>query len=141
MLYNLKNFLVIFYISLFLFFLGCILKISKKINGPSFIKLVYKVLLKKIRKPFYKSFTNSHHDKQNCYLVSVPWYLISDQEGISSLKLFENGKELPYKHEFHDSIREVGFGRYSHFGNAIFFSTSDNSNPNNNKRIYEIYEC
>jgi hypothetical protein len=54
----------------------------------------------------------------------------------SKLRLFENGREIGPGHSLHTDIRAIGQGRFSHWGNAIYFSSSDNSNPNNNGRQY-----
>ncbi|MGE3683825.1 MAG: hypothetical protein AB7G93_19070 [Bdellovibrionales bacterium] len=54
----------------------------------------------------------------------------------SSLQLFENGVQLGPGHSFHADIRAHGKGRFSHWGNALFFSTSDGSDPRSNNRKY-----
>lgn len=54
----------------------------------------------------------------------------------STLRLFENGVELGPAHSNHDDIRKYGLGQFSHWGNALIFSTSDNSNPLSNGRKY-----
>jgi len=56
----------------------------------------------------------------------------------SALILLEEGKPLLSRHASHDEIREIGMGRYSHWGNGLFFSTSDNTDPNTNGRTYQI---
>jgi hypothetical protein len=56
----------------------------------------------------------------------------------STLQLFENGRRLGPGHSLHDQVALVGAGRYSHWGPLLFFSTSDNSDPNGNGRAYEI---
>jgi hypothetical protein len=54
----------------------------------------------------------------------------------SPLRLLEDGKPLGPAHAMH---RQDGKGRYSHWsGNALLFSTSDNSDPNRNGREYTI---
>jgi hypothetical protein len=57
------------------------------------------------------------------------------------LRVFEDGKELGPGESKHVDIREKGLGAYSHWkgtGNyVIYFSTSDNSDPNTNGRTYE----
>jgi hypothetical protein len=57
------------------------------------------------------------------------------------LRVFEDGKELGPGDAKHVDIREKGMGAYSHWdggtGAAIYFSTSDNSDPNTNGRTYE----
>ena len=56
----------------------------------------------------------------------------------SRLLLLEDGKPLWERHILHDDIRSIGAGRYSHWGNGLIFSTSDNSDPNTNGKSYEI---
>ena len=57
----------------------------------------------------------------------------------SALRLLEDGKPLGPAHALHQSIIEEGGGRYSHWGdNALWFSTSDNSDPNTNGRQYSV---
>lgn len=54
----------------------------------------------------------------------------------SMLGLFEDGKLLGPPHSSHETIRMIGKGAYSHWGNALYFSTSDGSDPNTNGRRY-----
>lgn len=54
----------------------------------------------------------------------------------SPLVMMEDGRRLGPAHSRHDQIRSEGGGRYSHWGRAIYFSTSDGSNPNENRRTY-----
>jgi SAM-dependent methyltransferase len=54
----------------------------------------------------------------------------------SRLMLFEDGTPLGLAHTGHETIRRYGSGRFSHWGNGVVFSTSDNSNPNANRRQY-----
>src|SRR5262249_53002691 len=56
----------------------------------------------------------------------------------SSLFLAENGAILRERHEAHTDINGRGGGRYSHWGEYVVFSTSDNSDPRNNGRNYTI---
>jgi hypothetical protein len=62
--------------------------------------------------------------------------LFTPSEHASRLILFENGRLLPNRTVMHSEIRERGEGRYSHWGSAIIFSASDNSDPNLNGRAY-----
>lgn len=61
---------------------------------------------------------------------------------VSTLRLFENGVELGPPHARHEDIRTAGMGRFSHwmssqgFGDSIYFSASDNSDPRANGRAY-----
>jgi len=54
----------------------------------------------------------------------------------SPLVLFEDGLPLDFSHAPHDAVRLLGEGRYSHWGDELFFSASDNSDPNTNGRVY-----
>jgi len=56
----------------------------------------------------------------------------------SPLMLLENGQPLGPPHALHQHIGERGRGRYSHWQQNLFFSTSDHSDPNRNGRHYEI---
>lgn len=56
----------------------------------------------------------------------------------SKLKLFENGQPLPLSHQNHKLVYSLGRGRYSHWENRLYFSTSDNSDPNLNGRTYHV---
>ncbi|AYV84294.1 MAG: class I SAM-dependent methyltransferase [Hyperionvirus sp.] len=55
----------------------------------------------------------------------------------SELILYED--EIPLKecHSLHEYIRNIGEGRYSHWDKHIYFSTSDNSDPTTNGKIYK----
>jgi hypothetical protein len=54
----------------------------------------------------------------------------------SRLVLLEDGQPLGPPHSLHQTIREIGGGRYSHWCDTLFFSTSDNSPPSTNGRSY-----
>ncbi len=60
----------------------------------------------------------------------------------STLKLFENGVEIGPSHSLHENIRTMGRGRFSHWSlpdgtiESIRFSSSDNSDPRKNRRVY-----
>ena len=62
----------------------------------------------------------------------------SNEPSRSQLQLFENGRPLGPSHVLHDDIRQIGGGRYSHWGRALMFSTSDNSDPSQSTRRYSI---
>ncbi len=77
------------------------------------------------------------------YLGSPPWPLaaLSDnfnRNSNSTLTLYENGKPLGPAHSRHDQIRIKGGGAFSHWGDSIFFSTSDHSDPRTNGRRYSV---
>jgi hypothetical protein len=56
----------------------------------------------------------------------------------SPLQLTENGLPLGPSHTTHDAIRGSGGGAYSHWGNRLWMSTSDNSDPRFNQRRYQV---
>lgn len=56
----------------------------------------------------------------------------------STLLLYENGRPLGPAHAGHAIIRSRGTGAYSHWKDDLYFSTSDNSDPNRNGRRYDI---
>lgn len=58
----------------------------------------------------------------------------------SRLVLLENSRPLPTPHAQHSDIRQQGHGRYSDWNGNIFFSTSDNSDPRSNGRVYSVRE-
>lgn len=93
-----------------------------------------------LRPPYKGDLAELIHERGNCYVARLARKLISDSNGRSRLKLFEDGQELPYPHSNHDDIREFGAGRYSHWGDAVFFSSSDNSDPAKNGRRYSVRE-
>src|SRR5258706_3012496 len=55
---------------------------------------------------------------------------------ISNFVLFEDDKKLAPAHTAHSQIRKVGRGAYSHWDTQLYFSTSDNSDPRINGRVY-----
>jgi hypothetical protein len=54
------------------------------------------------------------------------------------LVLLEDGSPRWSRHMLHDEIRTTGKGAYSHWRDALYFSTSDNTDPNTNGRNYQI---
>lgn len=52
--------------------------------------------------------------------------------------LCETGKTIGTSNALHANIRDIGKGDYSHWNDYLLFSTSDNSNPNENGRHYEL---
>jgi FkbM family methyltransferase len=59
----------------------------------------------------------------------------------SALLLYEDDELLQPAHAMHDDIRNLGAGRYSHWNEELYFSTSDGSDPNTNGRVYRIIYC
>jgi len=54
----------------------------------------------------------------------------------STFKAFENGAPLGPAHSNHAEIAKKGTGPYSHWGDYLYFSSSDNSDPATNGRRY-----
>ena len=52
--------------------------------------------------------------------------------------LCEDGRVLGPAHSSHDVIRSKGDGSYSHWAGALYFSTSDNTDPGTNGRSYRL---
>ena len=55
----------------------------------------------------------------------------------SKMVLLEDGRPLGPAHATHDDIRGQGAGRYSHWGQSIYFSSSDCTDPRTNGKSYE----
>lgn len=60
----------------------------------------------------------------------------NEEPSRSRLQLFEGEAALGPAHGVHETIRNVGGGRYSFWYGAVYFATSDNSDPNSNGRTY-----
>ncbi len=60
----------------------------------------------------------------------------SDKPERSAYVLCEDNVPLHPGHCAHDQIRQFGKGAYSHWDKALYFSTSDNSDPRANGRTY-----
>lgn len=54
----------------------------------------------------------------------------------SPLMVFEDGQPLGPAHSAHADIMTAGCGRFSHWGDYLYFSARDNSAPSGNSRAY-----
>lgn len=54
----------------------------------------------------------------------------------SELALREDGTPLGPAHSLHDAVRGDGKGAFSHWGGAVVFAASDNTDPRTNGRTY-----
>lgn len=63
---------------------------------------------------------------------------IAGQTTRSPYVLTEDGKVLSPSHAIHDDIRKNGKGSWSHWGQAIYFSSSDGTDPRQNGRKYVL---
>src|SRR5262249_23410057 len=61
-----------------------------------------------------------------------------DATTASRLVLYEDGRELGPSHSQHETIRQIGRGAFSHWGDTLYFSTSDRSDPRKNRRKYWV---
>jgi len=82
-------------------------------------------------------------ESDNCFLIELPGELALNGDSAerpqqSSWLLFEDDRRLGPAHALHDTIRTTGKGTYSHWGRHLYFSTSDNSDPNRNRRVYRL---
>jgi hypothetical protein len=81
-------------------------------------------------------------DEGHAWLKALPEFEeCADDNGNpmeSPVILLEDGMPLRMPHALHSDIRQLGAGRYSHWKSVLIFSSSDNSNPNENGRTYKI---
>lgn len=75
-----------------------------------------------------------------CWTCQVEeWQDLSDTSEFplrSPIVMTEDGVMMGPAHSLHDHVRTEGRGRYSHWGSAIYCSTSDGTDPNANGRKY-----
>jgi hypothetical protein len=75
------------------------------------------------------------------YTATAPAGLASDNAvnpRASVVLLLEDGMPLAPPHSLNLDVEQTGHGAYNHWGQQITFSTSDNSDPNTNGRVYSI---
>lgn len=130
------NTLFVFAVSVYLLVVGSWLIATRRIPAPGFLRIARALL----RRPYSGDVQVCSTETGNCYLASLPERLLSDRDSASALRLFENGREIGPAHASHSEIRQLGAGRYSHWGNQLYFSTSDNSDPRTNGRRYTVRE-
>jgi hypothetical protein len=82
------------------------------------------------------------HEQGHCWVMELRalarWADSQPQQENSTLMIYEDGRPLGPAHAQHDNIRKMGQGRFSHWGEALYFSASDNSDPNTNGKHYTI---
>jgi hypothetical protein len=137
-LQTIEKLVSIFAVSLYLTVVASFLILTRRI--PVSPQKFSRKLLAALLPRFQGEILELAHERGNCYVALLPKKLISDSNGGSRLKLFEDGQELPYPHSSHDDIRELGAGRYSHWNDAVYFSSSDNSDPAKNGKRYSVRE-
>jgi hypothetical protein len=98
-----------------------------------------------INNPYKISISEIIHSGGFAWLVKLPDEIpFGDNTGRqkqSNLILFENGLQLGPRHSPHEYIRKVGKGSYSHWNDTLYFSTSDNSKPQENGREYILKDA
>jgi SAM-dependent methyltransferase len=77
----------------------------------------------------------SHPEQGHCHITRVPTV-----GNMSQLVLCEDGKPQEPANALHEVIRAKGQGAYSLWGNYLYFSTSDNSDPASNGRQYSLLD-
>ena len=63
---------------------------------------------------------------------------IGKGEQSSPVCVFEDGVQLPWPHALHDEIARVGHGRFSHWGEMVYFSSLTNSDPDQNRERFRL---
>jgi hypothetical protein len=77
-------------------------------------------------------------------LLPAPWFpftALTDNNSrpqISPLRLSEDDRELGPAHALHATVSQVGAGAFSDWTGVLLFSTSDNSDPKTNGRVYRF---
>jgi 2-polyprenyl-6-hydroxyphenyl methylase/3-demethylubiquinone-9 3-methyltransferase len=85
------------------------------------------------------------HERGRMWQISAPHLCgLADNQGSpdgqrrSPVFVFEDDRQLAFPHSIHRDIDRRGAGRFSHWGDSIYFSTSDGSDPNRNGRLYQL---
>jgi radical SAM protein with 4Fe4S-binding SPASM domain len=82
---------------------------------------------------------NFRHEQGYCYLAPLPAeFQATIKDATEPITLYEAGQPLSQADALHDDIRQYGGGRYSVWGEWLYFSASDNSSPLLNQRAYEL---
>ncbi len=83
-------------------------------------------------------------EQGKAFVVNLPWGLFAEPGDDASArfqgasKLTENDRQLGPGRQMHQDIRQRGGGLFALNGYSLRFSTSDNSDPRNNKRRYQL---
>jgi hypothetical protein len=129
-------------VSLYLAFVFVFLVAARKVRPGNPFKMSYRWIIYqlffRVRQPkVLKDFTP---ETGHCYLATIHHGILSDLESVSRIQVYENDVRLPHAHADHQLIRKHGKGAFSHWGSAIYLSTSDNSDPRANGRTYTYKE-
>jgi SAM-dependent methyltransferase len=93
-------------------------------------RVVDGLLLRRLPGPFVQ-------EGGRCWVATLPGCADADPSS-SPLTLYEDGVALRPARAALDDVRATGFGAYCHHGDRLYFSTSDNSNPNDSGRTYRF---
>jgi hypothetical protein len=130
------NLLSTLLVSIYLLGVCAWLLYTRQIPNPALGKVVRSYF----RKPYEAVLSGFEQNGGYCWTSIISIEPLSDLENISALRVFEDGKPLPTPHAPHDDILALGAGRFSHWGPKVYFSTTDNSDPNTNGRQYTVKE-
>lgn len=83
------------------------------------------------------------HDQGFCWRARLPaelgWAMDSSKRPrVSPLCLWEDDRRMAPGHSLHAEIGAQGQGRHSFWVSTLYFSASDNSDPNSNGRSYSV---
>ncbi|MCL4197780.1 MAG: hypothetical protein KJZ69_09845 [Phycisphaerales bacterium] len=91
--------------------------------------------LSEIRLPL----TDIRPERGLCFIARIPLLSPNERDDRKTgLRLFEDDVELTQAARPHAEIREIGGGRFSHWGPTLYFSSTDGSDPRTNGRRYTI---
>ncbi|HEX5053019.1 MAG TPA: asparagine synthase (glutamine-hydrolyzing) [Planctomycetota bacterium] len=85
----------------------------------------------RFRRPF-------RHDGGSCWLASLKRMRLPRLEPGWRAVVLEDGFEMPMADSIHEDVRRHGLGRHSVWNDQVWFSATDNTNPNRNGRTYSI---
>jgi hypothetical protein len=123
-------------ITAYLLVVGLWLVLNRRIPAPGFAR----VLRAQLRPAYSGVLASIEHEQGKCFVASLPEHLLSDKESISKLELLESDCPLGPAHAAHAVIRADGGGSYSHWGDQLYFSTSDGTDPRTSGRVYRVRE-
>ena len=82
----------------------------------------------------------AQHASGHCWTIHLPqlaaWSDMAENPTRSPLLILEDGVPLGPPHSIHAAIRSKGEGAFSHWGEMLYFSSSDQTNPTENHRRY-----
>jgi hypothetical protein len=88
--------------------------------------------------------TQVRHESGFCWIAALPPDVpegdYPEDPFRSTLRLFEDGREMGPGHTLHEEIRKNGSGRFSHWERSLYFSTSDNEPPRNRHRYLVLLD-